>query len=132
MCLAAGSVTTPLGPSTASSQARLRHPPTVAAQVFLCLETPHSHLLATGIAAMNWACAYSHGWEAQVSGKIEPSIGEALMSGRDRGGRDLSIGAPATYVDHLRNQAALLAIRQKPVIGNRRKCAHRMPPASSR
>jgi hypothetical protein len=57
---------------------------------------------------MNWACAYSHGWEAQVSGKIEPSIGEALMPGRDRGGRDLSIGAPATYADHQRPDGVIV------------------------
>jgi hypothetical protein len=30
------------------------------------------------------------------------------MSGRDRGGRDLSICAPATYVDHLRPDGVIV------------------------
>ena len=30
------------------------------------------------------------------------------MPGRDRGGRDLSIGAPATYVDHLRPDGVIV------------------------
>src|SRR5262249_20777741 len=36
------------------------------------------------------------------SGGFEPSRWDAFMPGQDGGGRDLSVGAAVTFVDHLR------------------------------
>jgi hypothetical protein len=38
------------GDNSGDDQARLRHPPTLTAQAFLCLVTPHSHVLRFGTA----------------------------------------------------------------------------------